>query len=128
MGGNDKMMVTQDDDPVAMFTKELRAAERNVEMLANLCEYLSSQVSKFTQYRTQDTLKRIQYLRKYYLDPEDHSQGSRWVYDRPCLWMDAARHEDTLHRIEKEAEAEKALYGNLMPFTYQKVEVKDGSK
>ena len=102
MGDTLKAMLHNPDDDKTMLVKELRCAERNVEVLANLCDYLSTKVSEFSRNCALDTLHHIQYLHRYYLDPEHHEYGARWVYQRPLVWRDRARYEDDTHRLEED--------------------------
>jgi hypothetical protein len=95
-------IIDSSNDEITLLTKELRAAERNVEVLANLCDYLSTKVSDFSRVCALTTLHRIEYLRQYYLDPEHPEYGARWVYERPLIWRDKMRFEDDTHRAEDE--------------------------
>ena len=104
-----KFMIDEPDDEIKILTRELRAAERNVEVLANLCSYLSGQVSEYTRSFILNTLHRIEYLRAYQMDEEFPVRGVRWAYERPLIWRDRARYEDTLHRLETELKEQKPI-------------------
>lgn len=90
------------DEHTKTLVRELRAAERNVEVLANLCDYMSRQVSEFTRRQVMITIHHIEHLRCYQLDPEHPEYGARWVYERPLVWRDQARYEDAVHKALKQ--------------------------
>lgn len=112
---NQKAMLDEPDDKFKMLMRELRAAERNVEVLANLCDYMSKHVSAFTRMNALSTLHHIEHLRQYQLDPEHPEHGARWVYERPILWRDQARYEDDLHRLQTQIEQQQKTISQLSP-------------
>jgi hypothetical protein len=106
--------IIEQDTEKTQLVKELRCAERNVEVLANLCDYLSQQVSEYTRHQVQQTLHHIEHLYKIPVNPNEPKYGSFWVYERPIVWRDQARYEDAIYREKQKISEDQVRIGVML--------------